>query len=42
MSLQPAAPPQSPPRLLILDDEPTVLTILHETLSREGYHVVTA
>ena len=36
----PSAP--DPPRLLIVDDEPLVLTVLSETLSREGYEVVTA
>ena len=42
MSPQPVPSSSTPARLLILDDEPTVLTILRETLSREGYHVVTA
>src|SRR5207247_5586211 len=33
---------EAPARLLIVDDEPLVLTALSEMLSREGYQVVSA
>jgi len=38
--ITPAA--ETPARLLIVDDEPLVLTALSEMLSREGYQVVSA
>lgn len=34
--------PQSPPRLLLVDDDESMLMILQETLGREGYEVETA
>jgi len=36
----PAAAPTSPATILIVDDEPVVLTALKFTLEREGFHVV--
>ncbi len=36
----PASPPRPPATILIVDDEPVVLTALKFTLEREGFHVV--
>ena len=36
----PAAPPASPPRILVVEDDPRVREVLHQTLALAGYDVV--
>ncbi|HEX3728961.1 MAG TPA: response regulator, partial [Opitutaceae bacterium] len=38
--MNPDQPPSTPPAILIVDDEPVVLSALKETLERERFHVV--